>query len=120
MDYAIIKTGGKQYRVSPGDVIDVERLPVEPGGKVDLTDVLLLSQGGTVTMGSPVVAGAKVVGDVQEQGRGPKIVVFRFKSKTRHGVKTGHRQPFTRLRVTDIVAEGDPKPRRRSSKTKEE
>lgn len=118
MDYAIVKTGGKQYRVSPGDVIDVEKLPVEEGAKVELTDVLLLSQDGAVTSGSPGVQGAVVIGEVEEQGRGKKVTVFRFKAKTRHGVKTGHRQAFTRVRITGIVAGNAPEAR--SQETTEE
>lgn len=120
MDYAIVKTGGKQYRVSQGDVIDVDRLLAEAGGKVELTEVLLLSQGGAVTLGSPIIAGAKVVAEVQAQIRGEKVVVFRYKAKTRQGVKTGHRQPLTRLQVTEIVAESAPQPRRRRSRQSKE
>ena len=121
MDYAIVKTGGKQYRVSPGDVLDVEKLSVEEGAKVELTDVLLVSQKGSVTVGSPGVQGAKVIGEVEKQGRGDKIVVFKFKSKTRQGTKTGHRQSFTRLRITGIVTGSAPRARRwRSEESTEE
>ena len=122
MDYAIVKTGGKQYRVSPGDVIDVEKLHVEEGAKVELTDVLLLSQDGAVTSGSPGVQGAMVIGEVEEQGHGKKLVVFKYKSKTRQGTKTGHRQAFTRVRITDIVAGSAPSAqrRRRTQETTEE
>ena len=109
MDYAIVHTGGKQYRVGLGDLLDVEKLPAGVGDRVELSDVLLLSQGGTVTVGSPTVAGAKVIGEVEEQRRGEKIVVFRFKAKTRQGVKTGHRQALTRLRITDILVGEAPK-----------
>ena len=116
MDYAIIKTGGKQYRVSAGDVIDVEKLSVEEGASVELTDVLLLSQGEAVTVGTPGIEGARVVGTVEQHGRGKKIVVFRFKSKTRQGKKTGHRQDFTRLRITDILTGDTPKPRKRRAR----
>ena len=116
MNYAIVHTGGKQYRVSPGDTIHVEKLPVEEGSTVELSDVLLLSQDGTVIVGSPGVKGAKVVGEVERHGRGEKIAVFRFKSKTRQRTKTGHRQGFTRVRITDIVTERAPRARRRPSK----
>ena len=115
MDYAIVKTGGKQYRVSSGDVIDVEKLPVEEGGKVELTEVLLLSQDGNVTIGSPGIQGARVIGEVEKQGRGEKIAVFKFKAKTRQGTKTGHRQAFTRLRITDVVTRSAPQARRQRS-----
>ena len=113
MDYAIVRTGGKQYRVSPGDILDVEKLPVDQGAKVELTEVLLVSQEGSVTLGSPGVEGAKVMGEVEEQGRGKKLAVFRYKSKTRQGTKTGHRQAFTRLRITDILTDSPPQARRR-------
>ena len=117
MDYAIIKTGGKQYRVSAGDVIDVDKLSVEEGASVELTDVLLLSQGEAVTVGTPGIEGARVMGTVEQHGRGKKIIVFRFKSKTRQGKKTGHRQDFTRLRITDILTGDAPKPRKQRTKT---
>ena len=122
MNYAVVRTGGKQYRVSTGDVIDVERLPSEEGASVDLTDVLLLSRDGEVTVGTPTVEGARVVGEVEENGRGEKIYVFKFKSKTRQGKKTGHRQDFTRLRITDILMGSTAKApqRRRATKAKEE
>jgi large subunit ribosomal protein L21 len=104
MDYAIIETGGKQYRVSPGDLLDVEKLPADEGDQVELKQVLLLSHEGTVTVGTPLVQGAKVIGEVAEQRRGDKIVVFRYKNKTRQGTKTGHRQYLSRLQIKDIVA----------------
>ena len=116
MDYAIVRTGGKQYRVSSGDVIDVEKLPVEAGAKVELVNVLLLAHDGDVTVGSPDVPGAKVLAQVEEQGRGRKIVVFKYKSKTRQGTKTGHRQAFTRVRITDIIRGRAPRRRRQPAK----
>lgn len=115
MDYAIIRTGGKQYRVSPGDVINVERLPGEEGARLELTDVLLLSRDGNVIVGEPTVPGARVVGEVEKQGRGEKITVFRFKAKTRQGKKTGHRQELTRLRIVDFAGVDGPWPRARRS-----
>lgn len=102
--YAVIRTGGKQYRAEPGALLDVERLDAEPGASVELTDVLLIADGDAVTVGNPVVSGAKVVADVVEQGRAKKIVVFKYKPKVRYRKKTGHRQPFTRLRVREIVS----------------
>ncbi len=104
MDYAIVQTGGKQYRVSPGDILDVDKLPVEAGDRIELTQVLLLSHEGKVTVGTPTVQGARVIGEVAEQRRGDKIVVFRYKNKTRTGVKTGHRQYLSRLQIKEIVA----------------
>ena len=103
MNYAVVKTGGKQYRVAPGDVIDVEKLPNDEGTKVELNEVLLVSQDGKLTVGSPLVPDAKVLGDVQQQARGEKLVVFKFKAKTRQRTKTGHRQSLTRLLVRDIL-----------------
>jgi large subunit ribosomal protein L21 len=117
MDYAVVRTGGKQYRVSAGDLIDVEKLPAEEGAAIELSDVLLLSQDGKVTVGTPLVSGAKVLGDVEEQRKAEKLTVFKFKSKTRQGTKTGHRQQHTRLRIREIVV-GEAKPKRRRSRTK--
>ncbi len=117
MDYAVVRTGGKQYRVSAGDLIDVEKLPAEEGAAIELSDVLLLSQDGKVTVGTPLVSGAKVLGDVEEQRKAEKLIVFKFKSKTRQGTKTGHRQRHTRLRIREIVS-GEAKPARRRRSTK--
>ena len=103
MVYAVVKTGGKQYRVTPGDLIDVEKLPTYTGATVELSEVLLVSRDGEVTVGSPLVPNARVVGEVEDQGRGTKLVVFKFKAKTRQRKKTGHRQSYTRLRVKDIL-----------------
>ncbi len=101
--YAIIRSGGKQYRVEEGSIIDVERLEASEGDKVELTDVLLLTDGSRVTVGSATVPGAKVTAEVVGQGRGPKVTVFKYKSKTRQRTKTGHRQPYTRLAIQEIV-----------------
>ncbi len=102
--FAIVETGGKQYRVQPGDTIAVERLDGEPGSTMDLGRVLLVGgDGGAMQVGAPNVAGALVRAEVVEHGRADKIVVFRFKSKVRYRRKTGHRQSVTRLRITDIV-----------------
>jgi large subunit ribosomal protein L21 len=102
--FAVVQTGGKQYKVTPGAVIEVETLPVQAGGTVELDRVLLLSEGDKVTVGTPTVAGAKVVATVQAHDRGEKIIVFKYKAKTRHRVKTGHRQNLTRLAINEIVA----------------
>lgn len=110
--YAVVRTGGKQYRVEEGRSLRVERLPGAPGESVELADVLLLDDAGSVTIGTPVIAGARVVGTIAEQGRAKKILVFKYKSKTRSRKKNGHRQLFTRLVVSDILAPGqDPKPK---------
>jgi large subunit ribosomal protein L21 len=105
--YAVIKTGGKQYRVEEGRAIKVDRLTGEPGDTVELGEVLLLANGDDITIGAPFVEGARVVGTIAEQGRSRKIVVFRYKNKTRHRKKTGHRQHFTRVLVSDILAKGE-------------
>jgi large subunit ribosomal protein L21 len=103
MTYAIIESGGKQYRVQPGDTIEVEKLKVEPGASIDLERVLLLSDNDKIIVGQPTVPGVKVVADVEEHGRGEKIVVLKYKRKVRYSVKQGHRQSFTRLNIKDIV-----------------
>ena len=104
--YAVIETGGKQYRVSPGQTVEVELLPAEPGATVTLDRVLMVSADGRTLVGQPTVAGAHVVGTVAREGRGPKVIVFRYKSKKRYRRKTGHRQDYTYLTITDIHAEG--------------
>ena len=103
-DYAIVKTGGKQYRVSLGDVIRTESLPFEFGDSLELDDVLMVSEGGQVKVGSPNVLGAKVTAEVVGQGRDRKIVVFKYKPKTRYRKKTGHRQSYVDLKITSISA----------------
>lgn len=104
MPFAVIQTGGKQHRVEPGQVIDVEKLPVEEGQTVELTEVLLVSDGNGLRQGRPLVDGAKVVGRVVKQMRGPKIIVLKYKAKVRYRKKTGHRQSVTRIAIEDIVS----------------
>ena len=107
--YAIVETGGKQYRVKPGDTIAVERLSGEPGEVLDLGRVLLIAGNGDTDtrVGTPGVDGAVVRAEVVEHGRGEKIIVFRYKSKVRYRRKTGHRQSLTRVRITDILLDGE-------------
>jgi large subunit ribosomal protein L21 len=101
--YAILETGGKQYKVKPGDVIEVERIDGEVGAQVELNRVLMVTgDDGTSTFGSPALDGATVTAEVVEQGKGPKIIVFKYKNKTRYRRKTGHRQQLTRLRIGDV------------------
>src|SRR5438552_6751741 len=100
---AIIETGGKQYKVTPGRAVAVETLPAEPGAAVEFDRVLLVGDEDGSLVGTPLVAGAKVVGHVIEQGRGKKVTVFKYKSKSNYRRKTGHRQNLTRVRITDIV-----------------
>ena len=103
MPFAIIRTGGKQHRVEPGQTIEVEKLPVEEGQTVELTDVLLVSDDNGLRQGRPLVEGAKVVARVVKQARGRKIIVFKYKPKTRYRKKTGHRQWLTRVAIDQIV-----------------
>ncbi len=100
--YAIIVSGGKQYRVSKDDVIEVEKLGVEPGQTVDITDVLAVSNEGDLTVGTPVVDGAVVKAEVVENGKSDKIIIYKYKSKKDYRRKQGHRQPYTKLKITDI------------------
>ena len=102
--YAIVQTGGKQYQVRSGDTIHVESLPQEPGETVELGDVLMVSKDGEVKVGNPTVSGARVTAEITEHGRGKKIVVFKYKAKTRYRRKQGHRQSYTALTVKDITA----------------
>ncbi len=121
MDYAIIQTGGKQYKVSPGDAIDVEKLPVEEGSQVELDQVMMVSRQGEVSLGTPTVEGARVVAEVTSHGRGKKLIVLKYKAKGRYRRKQGHRQSFTQLTIKDIlVGEAKaPSRRRRTSKAQE-
>mgnify|MGYP003310569774 FL=1 len=102
-NYAIVQTGGKQYRVETGDTIRVESLPVHTGELIEVGDVLAVSQDGDITIGTPTVEGAKVRAQVMSQGRDKKIVVFKYKNKTRYRRKTGHRQMYTEIKITDIT-----------------
>ena len=100
--YAIIETGGKQYKVQEGDVIRVEKLNVPAGETVTFDNVLALSKEDALTVGSPTVEGASVTASVVEEGKGKKITVFRYKAKKTYSRKLGHRQPFTKLTITGI------------------
>lgn len=102
-EYAIVQSGGKQYRVRTGDTFRVESIPGDIGDTVELTDVRMVSLDGDVTLGNPTVEGAKVVTEIEGNGKGKKIIVFKYKSKTRYRRKNGHRQHYTDLRVTDIL-----------------
>ncbi len=102
MDYAVIQTGGKQYRVAPGDVITIEKLEGEPGSELSFDEVLLTSQDGSVQIGSPTLAGASVTGEIVGQGRAKKILVFKKKRRKKYRKRQGHRQYETRVRVSEI------------------
>jgi large subunit ribosomal protein L21 len=101
--YAIIQTGGKQYRVSPGDVLRVERLPGERGDEVILDQVLLVADGDAVQVGQPLVPNATVRTQIVRQGKGKKILIFKKKRRKNYRRKQGHRQLFTALQVAEIV-----------------
>jgi len=101
--YAIIEIGGKQYKVAPGQVIDVEHLDVDEGNTFELDKVLLIADGDKVTVGTPTVDGARVIATSQGDGRGKKIIVFKYKPKVRYRKKTGHRQLYTRLAIDKII-----------------
>ncbi len=103
-NYAIIATGGKQYRVRPGDTLEIERLPIPEGDTVNLDDVLLTCVDGGVEVGRPNVAGAQVVAKVVAHVRDKKKIVFKYKNKTRQRSKRGHRQPMTSIEIVEIEA----------------
>ena len=102
--YAIIKTGGKQYKVSEGDVLKVEKLEAEQDAEVVFDEVLAIVNDGEVTVGKPTVAGAKVTGTVVAQGKAPKILVFKYKAKANERKRMGHRQPYTEVKISGIQA----------------
>ncbi len=104
--FAVIKTGGKQYRVAADDVITVERLPAAAGESVTITDVLMLANGDDVKVGAPTVEGASVVAEVVELTRGPKVIAFKKRRRQNSKRKRGHRQDLTTLRITEILADG--------------
>ena len=103
-DYAIFRSGGRQYRASIGDTVVLDKLPLEPGSPVEFDQVLLVSKGGNVKVGAPTVSGAKVKARVLEQGRDKKVLVFKYKSKIRYRRKTGHRQDHTSVTIEGINA----------------
>ncbi len=103
MTFAIIKTGGKQYKVSEGDVLSIEKLAESPkGNKVTFSEVLLVDRDGDVKIGAPMVAGAKVTAEVVDEGLGKKVSVIHYKAKVRHKKISGHRQPFTKVKIESI------------------
>jgi large subunit ribosomal protein L21 len=104
--YAVVKTGGKQYRVAKDDVLKIERLPGEEGDIITLDEVLMVGEGASVTVGAPLVAGAAVAAEIVEQGRGQKIVIFKKRRRQNYRRKKGHRQLLTVVRVTDILTNG--------------
>ncbi|HIB13794.1 MAG: 50S ribosomal protein L21 [Chloroflexi bacterium] len=118
MDYAVFKTGGKQYRVKPGDTLDVEKLTVAVDSIAEFGEVLAISNDGEVTFGSPTIEGARVLARVDSHYKDKKLMVFKYKSKTRYRRKKGHRQIYTRLVIQDIQSEPPAPPRRRRTRAR--
>ncbi len=104
--FAVIKSGGRQYKVSVGQTLEVNRLPVEAGEQVKFEEVLLISDADNSMIGNPLVANAMVLATANKQGRGKKVIVFKYKSKKRYRHRRGHRQELTFLTIDDIVADG--------------
>ncbi len=101
--YAVIETGGKQYRVTEGDVINVEKLDAEVGKAVTIKEVLVVEKEGETLVGAPYVTGASVKAEVLENGKGPKVVIYKYKAKKDSKKKQGHRQPYTQLQIKSIT-----------------
>ena len=108
--YAVVSSGGKQYRVEPGSTLLMERLSSQPGASILFDRVLLIGDGDEVMVGTPVVAGASVMGTVLGEELGPKLVIFKFKQKVKYRRRTGHRQHLLRVRIDEINADGHSKP----------
>jgi len=101
--YAVIKTGGKQYRVAKDDIITIERLEGEAGATLEFGEVLMVGEGASVKVGAPTVSGAKVTGELVEQTRGPKVIAFKKRRRKNSRRKRGHRQDLSKVRITSIV-----------------
>jgi large subunit ribosomal protein L21 len=101
--YAVIKTGGKQYRVSANDTLKIERLPGDAGAVIEFTEVLMVGSGAGVKIGAPTVAGAKVTAELVEQTRGPKLIAFKKRRRKNSRRKKGHRQDLSLVRIKDII-----------------
>ncbi len=110
--YAVIETGGKQYRVQEGDVITVEKLDVSAGDDITFDKVLLMNDGEKVQVGTPILESAKVFGTVVENGKSEKVIIFKYKSKKDYRKKQGHRQPYTMIKIESLSAEGKPAPKK--------
>ncbi len=102
--YAIIATGGKQYKVAEGEVVRIEKLAVEQGDTVTFDEVLMVSADGKVNVGSPYLAGVTVTAKVAGEGKGKKIIIYKYKPKTTYHKKQGHRQPYTEVTIEKINA----------------
>ena len=99
---AVIKTGGKQYLVSPGQKIKIEKLEAKEGKEITFNEVLLLEKGKSIEIGNPFIKGVKVIGKILKQGKNEKVIIFKYKAKKRYKVKKGHRQPFTEVEILKI------------------
>ena len=104
MMYAVIKTGGKQYRVAADDILEVEKVAGDAGATVEFTEVLMVGGNGSTKIGAPMIAGAKVTAEVIEQGRGPKVIAFKKRRRKNSRRKRGHRQELTTVKIKTIVA----------------
>lgn len=102
--YAVIQTGGKQYRVAPGDTLMVEKLEGNVGDSVEFDRVLILSKNGSISTGAPVINGAKVTAKIVEHTRGEKLVVYKFRRRKNYRLRNGHRQYYTAVEIADVVA----------------
>jgi large subunit ribosomal protein L21 len=102
--YAVVETGGRQYRVQPGDTVDVERLPGEVGDTLELSSILMVGDGAEVTLGTPLLETARVTAEIMAHKRGDKIIIFKFKRRKNYRLKKGHRQSLTSLKIIDVQA----------------
>jgi len=117
-NYAIVETGGKQYKVAPGQKIDVDRLAVAEGEDVELSRVLLIADGKDTVVGNPTIDGAKVVATCLGEGKGDKVIVFKYKPKVRYRRKKGHRQLYAKLEIKEIVKPGQEAALKKTTKKK--
>jgi large subunit ribosomal protein L21 len=115
--FAVIKTGGKQYRVAADDLLQVEKIKGEPGEIIEFGEVLVVG-GDPATLGTPTVAGASVAAEVVEQGRGPKVIAFKKRRRKNSRRKRGHRQEFTLVRITEILTDGAKPSKKAAAKPK--
>jgi len=116
--FAVIRTGGKQYKVAENDVIIIEKLLADAGDDIDFTDVLALNDGAATTFGKPLVSGAVVTAEVLEQARGDKVIIFKKKRRQNYRRKNGHRQDLTVVRITGILADASKRPAKKAKAPK--
>jgi large subunit ribosomal protein L21 len=116
--YAIVETGGKQYKVTPGQKIDVDRLAIGKGKDIELSRVLLIADGKDTVVGNPTIDGAKVVATCLSEGKSDKVIVFKYKPKVRYRRKKGHRQIYSKLEIKEIVKPGEEAAPKKTTKKK--